>query len=210
MTNLGIRIPPGFTISTYVCDYYNRYNGKFPKGLMDEIFDKYSGSLKYIERELDNGSSFGDNTNPLLLSVRSGAAISMPGMMDTVLNLGLNDESVESLAKLTQNKRFAYDSYRRLIQMYGNVVMGFDISYFEKELEKIKEKNGYNYDTELTVSDLQQLITKYKVYIVDYILSINHSLKTLRTNYEWPSKLYSSSVSAVLFRIRSDCVRREY
>jgi len=164
MTNLGIRIPPGFTISTYVCDYYNRNNGAFPAGLMESIFNnkQQDGALKYIESELSNGSSFGDDSNPLLLSVRSGAAISMPGMMDTVLNLGLNDKSVESLAKLTNNKRFAYDSYRRLIQMFGNVVMEFDISYFEKELERIKKQNNYQYDTQLTVKDLQQLITAYK------------------------------------------------
>jgi len=168
MTNLGIRIPPGFTISTYVCDFYNRYGGQFPDGLMHSIFngesggDADGGALRYIEQELDNGTRFGDDAHPLLLSVRSGAAISMPGMMDTVLNLGLNDCSVESLAQSTNNRRFAYDSYRRLIQMFGNVVMGFDLAHFERELEAIKQRNGYQFDTQLTVDDLRQLIEKYK------------------------------------------------
>eukprot|EP01083_Nonionella_stella_P026897 74037_1 len=162
MTKLGIRIPPGFTISTSVCDYYNKHNGSYPNGLMESIFNASNGALKYIENELSNTSSFGNDFNPLLLSVRSGAAVSMPGMMDTVLNLGLNDQSVEALAKLTHNKRFALDSYRRLIQMFGNVVKEIDASCFEEELDKIKVANNYECDTQLTISDLQQLITKYK------------------------------------------------
>src|SRR5688572_25842134 len=120
MTGIGLPVPPGFTITTEVCQAYYEAGEKLPPGLMDEV----RKSITMLEKEL--GKKFGDNQNPLLVSVRSGAAASMPGMMNTILNLGLNDVSVEGLAKATDNPRFAYDAYRRLINMFGDVVMGVD------------------------------------------------------------------------------------
>ena len=120
MTSIGLPVPPGFTITTEVCDLYYKSGRKLPAGLMDEV----ARNVAMLEKEL--GKKFGDNANPLLVSVRSGAAVSMPGMMNTILNLGLNDEAVVGLANATGNKRFAYDAYRRLINMYGDVVCGVD------------------------------------------------------------------------------------
>jgi len=156
MTNLGIPVPPGFTISAEVCDYYYKHGEKYPEGLEEEI----ESHLKRLEEQ--TGKKFGDRDNPLLVSVRSGAAISMPGMMDTVLNLGLNDEVVEGVAKLTNNDRFAWDSYRRFIQMFGNVVMGIDHDKFEKVLESQKKKKGVSLDTELDTDDLKEVVKEYK------------------------------------------------
>lgn len=156
MTNLGISVPPGFTISAEVCDYYYKHSEKYPDGLKEEV-EKNLSKLEETSKK-----KFGDIENPLLVSVRSGAAISMPGMMDTILNLGLNDKSVVGLAKLTNNERFAYDAYRRFIQMFGDVALGIEHKKFEKEIEAIKEKRGIELDTEMTVDDLKELVERYK------------------------------------------------
>ena len=136
MTSVGVPVPPGFTISTDVCDEYYNNNRQYPSGLEQEV-DQNIAKL-----EAAMGKRFGDDEDPLLVSVRSGAAISMPGMMDTVLNLGLNDAAVAALAKASENPRFAWDAYRRFINMYGDVVMGMDHENFESELEKVKKKEG--------------------------------------------------------------------
>ena len=156
MTNLGMPVPPGFTISTEACtDYYN--DGKtISEETTKQIFD----ALTWLEGV--RGKKFGDMEDPLLVSVRSGAPVSMPGMMDTILNLGLNDESVKGFARKTGNPRFAYDSYRRFIQMFSDVVMGQPKTLFDAILEDVKKKNGAVYDTELTAEGLQEVIAKYK------------------------------------------------
>jgi len=158
MTNLGIPVPPGFTISTEACTHYYA-NGGYPEGLDEEI-DRNITNL-----ETAVGKRFGDAKDPLLLSVRSGAAISMPGMMDTVLNIGLADESVVGLAERTGNERFAYDSYRRLVQMFGNVVLGMEHKNFERILAEKKESRNVTLDTELDSGDLKDLVSKYKELI---------------------------------------------
>ncbi len=156
MTNLGIPVPPGFTISADVCDMYYKKNNQYPQGLKEEVEEKLARLEKIMEKKL------GDPKNPLLVSVRSGAAISMPGMMDTVLNLGTNDETVKGLEEMTGNKRFAWDAYRRFIQMFGNVVMGIDSENFEKVLDKHKKKNSVELDTELTAENLMDIVADYK------------------------------------------------
>ena len=155
MANLGISVPPGFTITTEVCTYYIE-KGKYPESLEEEIKE----NLKRLEEE--TGKKFGDADNPLLVSVRSGARISMPGMMDTVLNLGLNDTTVNGLIKQTGNERFAYDAYRRLIQMFGNVVMGIEGEKFEELIEKEKEAKNVKNDIDLTAEDLKKLVQSFK------------------------------------------------
>lgn len=156
MTNLGLPIPQGFTVSTEACtEYYN--DGK---KINDEIKDQIFAALKQLEEM--QGKKFGDNNDPLLVSVRSGARASMPGMMDTILNLGLNDVAVEGFAAKTGNPRFAYDSYRRFIQMYSDVVMEVPKSYFEKIIDEVKEEKGVHYDTELTTDDLKELVKRFK------------------------------------------------
>ncbi|MBE5967184.1 MAG: pyruvate, phosphate dikinase [Lachnospiraceae bacterium] len=156
MTNLGLPIPQGFTVTTEACtDYYNN-DKQISDAIKSQIFD----ALKMLEEQ--QGKKFGDNTNPLLVSVRSGARASMPGMMDTILNLGLNDVAVEGFAKKTGNPRFAYDSYRRFIQMFSDVVMEIPKSKFERVLDEIKEKKGVHYDTELDANDLKDVIAQFK------------------------------------------------
>jgi len=156
MTNLGLPIPQGFTVSTEACtEYYN--DGK---KINDEIQGQIFEALKKLEEI--QGKKFGDNSDPLLVSVRSGARASMPGMMDTILNLGLNDVAVEGFAAKTGNPRFAYDSYRRFIQMYSDVVMEVPKSFFEKIIDELKEEKGVKYDTELTVDDLKELVNRFK------------------------------------------------
>ena len=155
MTRIGLPVPPGFTITTEACKEYLKI-GK----LSEEIKEQTLEHLKKLEEK--SGKKFGDVKNPLLVSVRSGAPISMPGMMDTILNLGLNDETVEGLKDLTNNERFAYDSYRRFIQMFGNVVMGIPHEEFEAILDKYKEENGLKSDTELTPEMLKNIIADYK------------------------------------------------
>ena len=156
MTNLGLPIPQGFTVTTEACtDYYNS-----GKQIGDEIKDQIFDALKKLEEE--QGKKFGDTENPLLVSVRSGARASMPGMMDTILNLGLTDAAVEGFAKKTGNPRFAYDSYRRFIQMFSDVVMEIPKSKFERVLDDIKEKKGVKLDTELTAEDLKEVIKEFE------------------------------------------------
>ena len=153
---LSLPVPPGFTITTDVCQEYYKLDRNYPEGL-DAQVDEYLAKL-----EAAMGKKLGDENDPLLVSVRSGAAISMPGMMDTILNLGLNDKAVEGLAKKTGNEKFAYDAYRRFIQMYGDVAMGVDHDKFEAILEEVKEKAGVSSDQELSVENLKEVVTKYK------------------------------------------------
>ncbi len=156
MTSIGLPVPPGFTITTKVCDQYYKSGRKLPQGLMSEV----KKSITMLEKEL--GKKFGDNRNPLLMSVRSGAAISMPGMMNTILNLGLNDVSVKGIADATGNERFAFDAYRRLINMYGDVVMSVDHEHFEAAFDKIKSKYGVKIDTDVPTEGMKELCEAYK------------------------------------------------
>ncbi len=156
MTNIGVPVPPGFTVVTKVCDEYYRNKGKWPKGLAEEI----DRNVAKLEKAI--GAGLGDPQKPLLVSVRSGSAVSMPGMMDTVLNLGLNDEVIEGIIKRTRNPRFAYDIYRRFIDMFGNVVMDCEHEYFEKVIHSAKEKAGVELDNELSAEQLKEVVEKYK------------------------------------------------
>ena len=156
MTNLGMPVPQGFTISTEACTQYYEDG----ETINDEI---QAQIMEYIAKmEEITGKKFGDLDNPLLVSVRSGARASMPGMMDTILNLGLNDEVVEAFAKKTNNPRFAYDSYRRFIQMYSDVVMEVGKKYFEQLIDEMKDKKGVKLDTELSAEDLKELANQFK------------------------------------------------
>lgn len=156
MTRIGLPVPPGFTITTEVCDLYYRNKKKLPAGLMDSV----NKDVKLLEKEL--GKKFGDTKLPLLVSVRSGAAVSMPGMMNTILNLGLNDASVVGLANATGNERFAYDAYRRLINMFGDVVCGVDHAYFEHAFDRIKQKYHAKEDNDVPVEGMIGLCDSYK------------------------------------------------
>ena len=156
MSNKGLPVPAGFTISTESCHYYSSHNSLWPKGLKEQV----RKGVEFVEKVMN--TKLGDSKKPLLLSVRSGAAVSMPGMMDTVLNLGLNDDTVIALAEHTDNERFAYDSYRRFIDMFGNVVMGISHDLFEEALEALKKAKNVEDDTELTTKDLKELVNRYK------------------------------------------------
>ncbi len=156
MTNLGLPVPRGFTITTEACIRYYRDG----KTITPEIKDEIHNVLSDVEKQI--GKKFGDKNNPLLVSVRSGAKASMPGMMDTILNLGLNDEVVEGLARLTGNDRFAFDSYRRFIQMFSDVVMNIEKSRFERILDSVKEQKGAQFDTDLSADDLKEVVNRYK------------------------------------------------
>ncbi|MET3436606.1 pyruvate, phosphate dikinase [Sphingomonas sp. 1185] len=156
MASIGLPVPPGFTISTAMCTRYYEDGEQFPQELRDEVAD----GIAHIEAVTEK--RFGDSENPLLVSVRSGARVSMPGMMDTVLNLGLNDATVEGLAKKAGDERFAWDSYRRFIQMYADVVLELDHGAFEEALEIAKEDNGFTLDTEMSAEDWKALVTTYK------------------------------------------------
>ncbi|MEM6981156.1 MAG: PEP/pyruvate-binding domain-containing protein, partial [Planctomycetota bacterium] len=156
MTSIGLPVPPGFTITTEVCANYYDAGKQLPAGLMDDVHK----AVKTLEKEL--GKKFGDNENPLLVSVRSGAAVSMPGMMNTILNLGLNDTATAGLAKATKNERFAFDAYRRLINMYGDVVMGLHHELFEHAFDKVKKKYKVTEDTEVPAEGLKELCDAYK------------------------------------------------
>jgi len=162
MTNLGVPVPPGFTISTEVCDYFNKNDGKYPPELEAQV----EKNLARVEKS--TGMKFGDPKNPLLVSVRSGAAASMPGMMDTVLNLGINEKVVQGLVEKTGNERFAWDAYRRFMQMYGNVVRGVAHEHFEEALEAVKKKKGVEEDTHLDAADLQKVVDAYKTVYKKY------------------------------------------
>ncbi|CAN5328674.1 pyruvate, phosphate dikinase [soil metagenome] len=159
MASIGLPVPPGFTISTEMCARYYDEGGAFPQSLRDEV----AVGIAHIEGV--TGKMFGDKADPLLVSVRSGARASMPGMMDTVLNLGLNDQTVEGLAATSGDARFAWDSYRRVIQMYSDVVLELDHGAFEEALEIAKEDNGYFLDTDLTADDLRKLVAEYKALV---------------------------------------------
>jgi pyruvate,orthophosphate dikinase len=156
MTNLGLPIPMGFTITTEACTDYYKSGRKISNEIKQQIFE----ALRWLEKE--NGKKFGDNNDPLLVSVRSGARVSMPGMMDTILNLGMNDISVKGFAQKTNNPRFAYDSYRRFIQMFSDVVMEVPKSKFEKIIDEVKEQKGVKFDIDLDVNDMKKLIKRFK------------------------------------------------
>ncbi|MBI3378992.1 MAG: pyruvate, phosphate dikinase [Nitrospirae bacterium] len=157
MTNLRVPVPAGFTITTEACNEYFKSKKKHPLGMWEQVL----ANLKKIEKVM--GMKFGDHTNPLLVSVRSGAKFSMPGMMDTVLNLGLNETTIKAIIKKTKNDRFAYDAYRRFITMFGSIVMGVDRQKFERALEEIKERKGVHLDTDLTAADLKGVVDEFKV-----------------------------------------------
>ncbi|MFA6431855.1 MAG: pyruvate, phosphate dikinase [Candidatus Margulisiibacteriota bacterium] len=167
MAKLGIPVPPGLTITTEMCTVYYKLNRKYPK----ELYTQVENGIKHTEKTM--GMGFGDKNNPLLVSVRSGARISMPGMMDTVLNLGLNDQTVIGLAEQSKNERFAWDSYRRFVQMYGDVVLGLkpqtktDIDPFEEIMDEVKEERGVKTDVELDVAALKELVKRFKKAIKD-------------------------------------------
>ena len=187
MSSMGLPVPAGFTITTEVCTYYYDHKNSYPRELAKQI----DGAIREVEKTM--GASFGDPKNPLLLSVRSGARVSMPGMMETVLNLGLNDEIVDGLVKQSGDARFCYDVYRRFVQMYGDVVMGMrpegnEIDPFEQLLEKKKHKRGVELDNELLAEDLQELVTEFKA-------EIKKRLK--RTFPEDPKEQLKGAVGAV-------------
>jgi pyruvate,orthophosphate dikinase len=156
MTHIGLPVPPGFIITTEVCKKFYESGKKLPSGLMDQVLSQ----LKKVEKK--TGRKFGDPENPLLVSVRSGAAISMPGMMDTILNLGLNDETIKGLIKQTGDERFAYDAYRRFVQMYASIAMNVDKKFFDEAFEAKKKETGAKFDTDLNASSLKDLVSKYK------------------------------------------------
>src|SRR5438477_8293091 len=162
MSNLGLPVPPGFTITTEVCTYFYAHGKSYP----DELKDQVTDGLAVLERSL--GARFGDAKNPLLVSCRSGARVSMPGMMDTVLNLGLNESTLKGLIDKTGNERFGWDSYRRFVQMYGDVVLGLkpqsktETDPFEQIMDELKHARGVKEDTELTTADLQELVKRFK------------------------------------------------
>ena len=156
MNKVGLPVPPGFTVTTEVCTYYYNNNKTYPADLKDQVREAVAGVEKIM------GKKFADANNPLLFSVRSGARVSMPGMMDTVLNLGLNDQTVQALAKASGSERFAYDSYRRFLQMFSDVVLGADLDLYEAALENMKKSKGYKSDTDLTAEDLKELVKEYK------------------------------------------------
>lgn len=159
MSSLGIPVPAGFTVSTEVCAYYYTHSHEYPKELVEQV----ESGLHHIEKTMN--AKFGDPQNPLLLSVRSGARASMPGMMDTVLNLGLTSKTLEGIIKKTGNERFAYDSYRRLIQMYSDVVLGANSEHFEHIIDELKKEKGVKLDTELTATDLKELCDLFKAKV---------------------------------------------
>ena len=163
MSNLGIPVPPGFTITTEVCTYFYANDKKYPKTLKSDV----EKALKRVEKML--GLTFGGATKPLLVSVRSGARASMPGMMDTVLNLGLNDKTVLALAKESGDERFAYDSYRRFVQMYGDVVLGVEHHNFEDILDEHKDRRGVTFDTDMTAEDWKAVVVAYKARVQEVL-----------------------------------------
>ncbi len=185
MTHIGVPIPQGFTITTEACTLYYDSNKTLPEFLIKDIY----AAIKEVEKK--TGKSFGGNKNPLLVSVRSGARVSMPGMMDTILNLGLNDETVNVLAKETDNERFAYDSYRRFILMFTNIAKGHPRTDMDKMLDDLKKSRGYKLDTEVTADELKELVKKYKAYYK----------KTF--NEEFPSDPYEQLIEAVKAVFRS-------
>jgi len=185
MTSIGLPVPPGFTITTEVCTYYYKNGKKFPPSLLADV----KAAVAWLEKE--TGKKFGDTKNPLLVSVRSGARDSMPGMMDTILNLGLNDKTVEALKSATGNGRFAWDSYRRFVQMYGDVVMGVQKRHenehepFDEVMDHLKHERGVKEDTDLNEADLQELVQRFKDLIKE------------RTGKEFPNTPFDQLQGAV-------------
>src|SRR5687768_13275708 len=167
MTNIGLPVPAGFTLTTEVCNEYDAHNKTYPPELKTEVAE----ALKKTEQAM--GARFGDAKNPLLVSCRSGARVSMPGMMDTVLNIGLNDATVKGLVEQTKNERFGWDAYRRFVQMYGDVVLGLkpqtktEIDPFEHIMDEMKHAKGAKLDTDLTTDDLKELVKRFKRAIKD-------------------------------------------
>src|SRR3984893_4847428 len=156
MTNAGLPVPPGFTITTEACNAYYESQMQFPEGMREQT----QAALKIVEQQ--TGKGFGDRNNPLLVSVRSGAKFSMPGMMDTVLNLGINDETVQGLIALTGDERFAYDAYRRFIQMFSKIVLDTDPRDFEHVLDQYRERAGVKSDAEISAAELKKLVVEFK------------------------------------------------
>ena len=185
MTHIGVPIPQGFTISTEACTLYYDSGKNLPEYLVEEVRE----AIKTVEKE--TGKNFGGDTNPLLVSVRSGARVSMPGMMDTILNLGLNDKTVEVLARETNNERFAYDSYRRFILMFTNIAKGHPRTDMDKMLEELKNSKGYKLDTEVTSEELKDLVRRYKEYYKNTF------------NEEFPTDPYVQLIEAVTAVFRS-------
>ncbi|MCM1259386.1 MAG: pyruvate, phosphate dikinase [Prevotella sp.] len=185
MTHIGVPIPQGFTITTEACTLYYESGKKLPDYLIEEIY----AAVKNIEQE--TGKNFGGDHKPLLVSVRSGARVSMPGMMDTILNLGLNDQTVEVLSKETNNERFAYDSYRRFILMFTNIAKGHPRTEMDKMLEELKKAKGYQLDTEITADELKELVVKYKAYYKETF------------GEDFPSDPYAQLIEAVTAVFRS-------
>src|SRR6516162_6621870 len=187
MSRIGLPVPPGFTITTEVCTYYYTNRKTYPSALRDQMAD----GVAALEKQ--TGKKFGDLKNPLLVSVRSGARDSMPGMMDTILNLGLNDDTVEALAKKTNNPRFAWDCYRRFVQMYGDVVLGVqkrpdeDHEPFETVIDRLKHERYHHdvEDTKLTVEDLKELVVRFKALVRE------------RAGKEFPNKPWDQLLGAV-------------
>src|SRR6202166_2271589 len=161
MAHLGLPVPPGFTITTEVCTHFYANGKTYPKDLQTQV----DAALAAVGRI--TGKKFGDGENPLLVSVRSGARASMPGMMDTVLNLGLNDVTAVALAEKSRDRRFALDSYRRVITMYANMVLGIEHHHFEEILDDHKDRNGYQLDTDLSAEDWAALVKRYKARVVE-------------------------------------------
>ncbi|XP_071937864.1 pyruvate, phosphate dikinase, chloroplastic-like isoform X1 [Coffea arabica] len=199
MASIGLSVPPGLTISTEACEEYQHSGKKLPQGLWEEILE----GLGIVEKDM--GAFLGNPSKPLLLSVRSGAAISMPGMMDTVLNLGLNDEVVAGLAAKS-GERFAYDSYRRFLDMFGNVVMGIPHSLFEEKLQKLKDEKGIKLDTDLSASDLKELVEQYKsVYLeakgekfpTDPKMQLELAVKAVFNSWDSPRAIKYRSINQI-------------
>ncbi|RKZ34364.1 pyruvate, phosphate dikinase, partial [bacterium] len=182
MAKIGLPVPPGFTITTEVCTYYYQHNESYPDGFRQDVME----GIRHIEKII--GKRFGDADNPLLVSVRSGARVSMPGMMDTILNIGLNDETVRGLVRATGDERFAYDSYRRLVQMYGNVVLEVPRERFEEIISEKKKERGVTADTKLSADDWKEIIARYKELIKE---------ATGRAFPEEPEKQLMGAIGAV-------------
>ncbi|MGD8822526.1 MAG: PEP/pyruvate-binding domain-containing protein, partial [Anaerolineales bacterium] len=159
MTRIGVPVPPGFTVTTDACNAFLDAGESFPEDMWDQVV----AALKDVEEKTEK--KFGDKDNPLLVSCRSGAKFSMPGMMDTVLNLGMNDETALGMVELTDDPRFVYDAYRRLVQMFGSVVLGMDDEAFEEPLNEFKKEKGYKSDTELSAEDWKKLTEEFKQII---------------------------------------------
>ena len=162
MTRIGIPVPPGFTVTTAACNAYLAHDYQFPPSMWEQEI----AAMKMLEKRA--GKVFGDAANPLLVSCRSGAKFSMPGMMDTVLNIGLTDATAKTMAELTGNPRFVYDSYRRLVQMFGSVVMGVPDEPFERVIEEVKQERGVKLDVELSAAEWQAISERFKALVIAY------------------------------------------